>query len=402
MYTGCFHESIARTYFKQLVSGLQVCHQKGVYHRDIKPENLLLDGDFMLKIADFGLSALHEDGDGGISMLHTECGTRGYMAPEILAHRAYDGAKADVWSAGVVLFIMLSGFPPFQIAASSDWWFRAVLKNQYEAFWNAHLRSAQFSPGAMRLLSRVFCADPNSRITIEQIKEDPWFDESSISMEALAGDLQRRQMQVESEKRKEKEAERRKREAEKDARAAEHGAQEFDPFQQNVFRAIGIPGAEEAAKAAAEAPRPPAISEAHVTQAVATYTTFYTNGEHPSDVYGRLGQALSMLLVNYKGNEQTYKIKASAQTPQGKVDLVVQIFEVDGQLHVVHVRRRNGNMLKFQDIFRKLEASLADIIVPGPSSNGDANQVAEAASNTAAQEDGSGEVEQLAEAVQLI
>lgn len=353
----------------------------------------------MLKIADFGLSALHEDGDGGISLLHTECGTRGYMAPEILAHRAYDGAKADVWSAGVVLFIMLSGFPPFQIAATSDWWFRAVLKNQYEAFWNAHLRSAQFSPGAMRLLSRIFCADPNNRITIEQIAEDPWFNESSITVEALGSDLQRRQIEVEREKRKEKEAEQRKKEAEKRARAIEQGAQEFDPFQQNIFRAI--PGAEAAAKAASEQVHPPAKFASQAAQVVASYTSFYIGGEHPSEVYCRLGQALSMMSIDYKGNEQSYKIKGSAKTPQGKINLVIQIFAVEhdkenrdnGLLHVVNFRRRNGNLLKFQDIFRKLEKFLDDLIVPAPGAD---KQDDQSATLTPEQED------DLAEAVQLL
>ena len=70
------------------------CHEKGICHRDLKPENLLLSGDFELKIADFGLSALGENEDGTPLLLRTECGTRGYMAPEVLAGRPYDGHKA--------------------------------------------------------------------------------------------------------------------------------------------------------------------------------------------------------------------------------------------------------------------------------------------------------------------
>ena len=125
------------------------CHEKGICHRDLKPENLLLSGDFELKIADFGLSALGENEDGTPLLLRTECGTRGYMAPEVLAGRPYDGHKADVWSAGVILFITLAGFPPFQMAASSDWWFQRIQNKQYPLFWEAHLRSATFSKEAM-------------------------------------------------------------------------------------------------------------------------------------------------------------------------------------------------------------------------------------------------------------
>lgn len=170
MYTGCFSESIARTYFQQLVLGLEECHTNGVYHRDIKPENLLLDENFGLKIADFGLSGLREGVDGAIAELYTQCGTRSYMSPEVLSCLPYEGEPADVWSAGVVLFIMLAGFPPFQIATRQDWWFRACAACQYEAFWAAHARSAVFSTGAMDLMSRIFAVNPQERITLAEIK----------------------------------------------------------------------------------------------------------------------------------------------------------------------------------------------------------------------------------------
>jgi serine/threonine protein kinase len=170
MYTGCFSESIARAYFQQLVLGLEECHHNGVYHRDIKPENLLLDENFGLKIADFGLSGLREGANGAITELYTQCGTQSYMSPEVLSCLPYEGEPADVWSTGVVLFIMLAGFPPFQIAARQDWWFRACAARQYEAFWAAHGRSATFSPGAKDLMSRIFCVVPQERITIAEIK----------------------------------------------------------------------------------------------------------------------------------------------------------------------------------------------------------------------------------------
>lgn len=173
MYTGCFSESVARAYFQQLVAGLEECHAQGVYHRDVKPENLLLDENFALKIADFGLSGLREGDDGAIAELYTQCGTRSYMSPEVLSCQPYEGAPADVWSAGVVLFIMLAGFPPFQIATSQDWWFRACASKQYQAFWAAHARSATFSAGAMSLMSRIFRVDPQERITLEEIKVRP-------------------------------------------------------------------------------------------------------------------------------------------------------------------------------------------------------------------------------------
>ncbi|PQQ11267.1 CBL-interacting serine/threonine-protein kinase 5 [Prunus yedoensis var. nudiflora] len=112
VFEGKLKEDVARKYFQQLVSAVEFCHARGVSHRDLKPENLLLDENGDLKVSDFGLSALpeHHWSDG---MLHTQCGTPAYVAPEILRKKEYDGAKADIWSCGVVLFVFLAGYLPF-------------------------------------------------------------------------------------------------------------------------------------------------------------------------------------------------------------------------------------------------------------------------------------------------
>ena len=137
MYTGAFSEPVAKAIFSQLTSALAFCHERGIYHRDIKPENLLLDSNFQLKVADFGLAAMRASPE---ELLKTECGTRSYMAPEVLARQQYDGSKADCWSAGVVLFIMLSGNPPFQMARPGDWWFNQFTENRPDRFWKSHKR----------------------------------------------------------------------------------------------------------------------------------------------------------------------------------------------------------------------------------------------------------------------
>jgi 5'-AMP-activated protein kinase catalytic alpha subunit len=110
---GRLKEDVARVYFQQLISAVDFCHSRGVYHRDLKPENLLLDEDGNLKVSDFGLSTFgeHMRQDG---LLHTTCGTPAYVSPEVIAKKGYDGAKADIWSCGVILYVLLAGFLPFQ------------------------------------------------------------------------------------------------------------------------------------------------------------------------------------------------------------------------------------------------------------------------------------------------
>jgi serine/threonine protein kinase len=99
--------------------------------RLFRVQNLLLSAQFLLKICDFGFAAKNVAG----SPLKTECGTKSYMAPEVVAGRGYDGAKADIFSCGVILFIILTGFPPFQAPLSTDWWFHKLMTKQHDLFW---------------------------------------------------------------------------------------------------------------------------------------------------------------------------------------------------------------------------------------------------------------------------
>ncbi|KAG0474017.1 hypothetical protein HPP92_015333 [Vanilla planifolia] len=162
---GRLPEDLARRYFRQLVSAVDFCHSRGVSHRDLKPENLLLDHHGDLKVSDFGLSALpdqtRQDG-----MLHTQCGTPAYVAPEVLLSKGYDGAKADLWSCGVILFVLLAGFLPFQ---------DENLMRMYRKVYRAEYRIPPwFSPDARRLVSRLLVADPEKRVSISEILNLPW------------------------------------------------------------------------------------------------------------------------------------------------------------------------------------------------------------------------------------
>jgi len=103
-------EPRARRFFQQLISGIEYSHKLKIVHRDLKPENVLLDDDLNVKIADFGLSNEIKDGD----FLKTSCGSPNYAAPEVIRGGLYTGPEIDVWSCGVILYVMLCGRLPFE------------------------------------------------------------------------------------------------------------------------------------------------------------------------------------------------------------------------------------------------------------------------------------------------
>lgn len=163
---GRFSEDLSRKYFHQLISAVGYCHSRGVFHRDLKPENLLLDENGDLKVSDFGLSAVNDqirlDG-----LLHTLCGTPAYVAPEILAKKGYDGAKADVWSCGVILFVLTAGYLPFN---------DPNLMMMYKKIYKGEFRCPKWmSSDLRRFLSRLLDTNPETRITVDEIVRHPWF-----------------------------------------------------------------------------------------------------------------------------------------------------------------------------------------------------------------------------------
>ena len=119
-------EDIAKFLFKQIIEGLGYIHSKSILHRDIKLDNILLDGLGRVKIADFGVSKLVQRGE----VMREQCGTPAYIAPEIIRDQGYTGFKADLWSAGVVLFAMLYGTVPFK-ANNMQELHKLILKAKY-------------------------------------------------------------------------------------------------------------------------------------------------------------------------------------------------------------------------------------------------------------------------------
>ncbi|RWR88852.1 CBL-interacting serine/threonine-protein kinase 7-like protein [Cinnamomum micranthum f. kanehirae] len=164
-------EAVARRYFQQLVSALHFCHSNGVAHRDVKLENLLLDQEGNLKVSDFGLSALTEQLKDGL--LHTACGTPAYTAPEVIRRKGYDGTKADAWSCGIILFVLLAGFLPFD-DANIAMMYRKIQRKELEF-------PPWFSRPIRWIISRLLDPNPDTRITIEALMQVGWLKKSFTS-----------------------------------------------------------------------------------------------------------------------------------------------------------------------------------------------------------------------------
>jgi len=168
-----FDEKTARRFFQQLINGILYCHQNGIAHRDLKPENLLLDSDETLKISDFGLSATMDEGGGKKKTLMTTCGTPNYVAPEVIEEQGYDGMKADIWSLGVILYVMLAGYLPFEHDTMQGL-FDIIRSGKFEY-------PKCFSDSAKHLINSMLVVDPKKRITLEKVIKDAWFIEDGYT-----------------------------------------------------------------------------------------------------------------------------------------------------------------------------------------------------------------------------
>jgi serine/threonine protein kinase len=174
-YSSLFRdEKLVRTYFHQLMEGLEYLHNQGVAHLDIKLENLLIGEDFKLKISDFDLSYKQNDK----SILGK--GTRDYRAPELKVKGRFDPFAADIYSAGIVLFILMtSHFPYIEDNIIAGYNLEEFLKKEDPRFWEAHMASSDVKITPKESFKTLFMSmvnyDPIKRATIEEVKESEWY-----------------------------------------------------------------------------------------------------------------------------------------------------------------------------------------------------------------------------------
>lgn len=149
-----------------MIAGLSYCHRFNICHRDLKPENILMDRNGNIKIVDFGMAALQPAN----KWLNTSCGSPHYASPEVIRGLRYRGDRADIWSCGVILFVMLAGFLPFDGGphGGSDVHLvmHAVVEGKYDF-------PKDFSKEAMDLICRMLQQDPKQRISMKHMWQHP-------------------------------------------------------------------------------------------------------------------------------------------------------------------------------------------------------------------------------------
>ena len=179
-------EKISKFLFRQIILGIQHIHSKKIVHRDIKLENILIDLNNKIKICDFGIGIMLESED---ELIHDQCGTPMYMAPEIILNSkkgGYKGFPVDIWSAGIALYIMLSGTLPFNYKNNREKNEGDISGNgislsnnnnyelQYSIINKNPKKIKKISSEARDLLNGLLNKDPTKRLTIDEILNHPW------------------------------------------------------------------------------------------------------------------------------------------------------------------------------------------------------------------------------------
>jgi 5'-AMP-activated protein kinase catalytic alpha subunit len=331
---GRLKEDNARRYFHQLIGAVDFCHSRGVYHRDLKPENLLVDEHGNLKVSDFGLSALREcqKQDG---LLHTTCGTPAYVAPEIINKKGYDGAKADIWSCGVILFVLLAGYLPFH---------DANLMEMYRRISRGDVKYPQwFSSDLRRFMSKLLDPNPNTRITIEKLVEHPWFKKGYKPAVMLAqphGSNSLKDVQVAFSTA----------DNEGGSKVEQPAGSSLKPTSLNAFdiishsRGLDLSGLFE------------------VDQEQKASNSRFMTQKPASAIVSKLEQIAETERFMVKKQDGLVKLQGSKEGRKGQLAIDAEIFEVTPAFYVVEVKKSAGDTLEYERFCNKgLRPSLSDI-----------------------------------------
>lgn len=169
---GGMGEEGGRFFMEQIKDVISYMQEKKAVHRDLKLENILVDDGLTLKVADFGFATYKK-----ISKLTSYRGTKTYMAPEIKEGKTYDGRLTDIFSAGVILFIIVLGIFPFSEAKKDEYYYKLIYEGKLEKYWKK-TGGENLSEEFKDLVLKMLAYNPLKRPTIDEIKAHPWMKKS--------------------------------------------------------------------------------------------------------------------------------------------------------------------------------------------------------------------------------
>lgn len=323
---GRLKEELARKYFQQLLSAVSFCHARGVFHRDLKPENLLLDENGDLKVSDFGLSCVSEQirQDG---LFHTFCGTPAYVSPEILAQKGYDAAKVDIWSCGVILFVLMAGYLPFHD--------QNVLA-MYKKIYKGEFRSPSwFSPQLTRLLTRLLDINPATRITIPEIMENKWFKKGFKSVKFYIEDDKLCNVEEENADNVDNESDTSVSESESESefRTPVRGLPR--PASLNAFDIISF------------------SNLSGLFEEDGGEESRYVSGAPVSKIISKLEEIAKVVSFSVRKKDCRMNLEGLKEGVKGPLSIAAEIFELTPTLRVVAVKKKGGDRGEYEEFCNK-------------------------------------------------
>eukprot|EP01064_Diplonema_japonicum_P008193 TRINITY_DN15692_c0_g1_i2.p1 TRINITY_DN15692_c0_g1~~TRINITY_DN15692_c0_g1_i2.p1 ORF type:complete len:460 (+),score=69.87 TRINITY_DN15692_c0_g1_i2:54-1382(+) len=331
-----FDEPTARRYFQQLILGIYYCHQQGIAHRDLKPENLLLDGNDNLKISDFGLSNLQRGGaGGGGTLLQTVCGTPNYVAPEVLKEKGYNGITADIWSCGVILFVMLAGYLPFD-DPNMNALFNKIERGDYRM-------ARGFTDPVKDIISRMLVIEPEKRATLDDLIAHPWFAEgfdTTLLTRAKATKVTVSSKQVDG--------------------AVREVTEQAASSTQSTTQQGGLDAFDLISRLTSGNLNPLVMSSSSITKK----TTRFVLELGPQESLKSLMETLTKLKGNPKNKDGSLEIKGFTNATKGLMTyIVVSLPTCAPALTIVEIRRGRGDTLDFHDFYRQVQQDLGTALI---------------------------------------
>ncbi|CAH2034476.1 unnamed protein product [Thlaspi arvense] len=310
---GRLKEDEARKYFQQLINAVDYCHSRGVYHRDLKPENLLLDANGALKVSDFGLSALPQQ-------------------VRVINNKGYDGAQADLWSCGVILFVLMAGYLPFE---------DSNLTSLYKKIFKAEFTCPPwFSASAKKLIKRILDPSPATRITFAEVIQNEWFNKgykapkfenANVSLDDVDAIFD------ESGESKNLVVERR-----------EEGLK--TPVTMNAFELIST----------SQGLNLGSLFEKQM--GLVKRKTQFTSKCPANEIVTKIEAAAAPMGFDVKKNNYKMKLLGEKSGRKGQLAVTTEVFQVAPSLYMVEMRKSGGDTLEFHKFYKNLTTGLKDIV----------------------------------------